>query len=143
MFESERTDDQILSKEPIKVRLGSKDYEFSIPSPRLARAWRAKLFDSMGELSNIMKVDSSNVDKFYGSLGFIFLQFPERLADLVFLFAPDVPREQAEDECSEEQLARAFGQVMQVAYPFAEVLGATSKVLGMAASLPAPVKFTN
>ena len=132
----ERTESQILAQEPIKVRLGEKDYDVPLLRILAARAWRKKLVEEVTAVSDVVKPDASTTPAFLNGLAFLFLQFPEKLADLVFGYAPSLPREEIEENATEEQLAKAFGQIVEVAFPFVGELKAVTQTLSLAANFP-------
>jgi hypothetical protein len=54
-------------------------------------------------------------------LGEAFLCFPEKIAELVFAYAPNLPKEKILDPetgATEEQFALAFSQIESVAFPY-------------------------
>jgi hypothetical protein len=132
-----RTDDEKLSLAPIKVQLGGKPYEIPVRKILSARAWREQFIKSVTTIGTELKGDVTSVENFIGGFAFAFLQFPEKLADLVFAYAPDLPRDVIETDATEEELAIAFSAIMQVAFPFASELTMVSQVLKSATISPA------
>jgi hypothetical protein len=130
-----RTEDDILAKTPVSLRLGAKDYAVPILTILPARAWRMKLDQSCGD---IVRNFQPEVDKkaFATGLTGALIHFPEKIAELVFAYAngwegpealgsgkkklekPLLPEEEIMANATEEQLAAAFSQIMAVAYPF-------------------------
>jgi hypothetical protein len=51
-------------------------------------------------------------------LGEVLGRFPEKLIELVFAYAPGLPREEILAAASENQFVKAFGQIMEEAYCF-------------------------
>lgn len=113
----ERTEDQIISKAPIKVKLGEKDYHIK-PLPILKqREWRIKLNEEMaGIICNFNPV-ATNDAMAYGLTGAL-VAFPEKIADLVFAYAPDLPKDEILETATEEQIASTFSAIMALAFPF-------------------------
>lgn len=142
----ERTDDQKLAMAPLKVRFGAKEYEIKLRRIGAAQRWREQFIKQMSEIVGQLKVEAGTAEAFMGGLGFVFLRFPEKMAELVFSYAPDLPREiiegDSEDAGSEEQLACAFRQIIQVAFPFVQELGLVMQTLRLAASFPASARST-
>lgn len=153
-----RTESEILAKAPIKVKLGEKDYKIPVLTVLPARDWRTKLDASMAGLADSFKVmESANANAVANGLTFALIQFPEKVADLVFDYANGwtnpgqvlshgshdlvLPREEILANATEEQLATAFSAIMQVAYPFLPQLAMVTQV--MRANSPQSAKFTN
>ncbi len=132
-----RTDDDKLSLAPIKVQFGGKPYEIPIRTMNKARAWREQFVSSLSTIGTKLQGDVANLDNFIGGFAFAFLRFPEKLADLVFAYGPDLPREVIEGEGTDEELAMAFSGIMQVAFPFRAELTMVNQVL-MSVEIPLP-----
>ncbi len=133
----ERTEAQIVAMSPITVRLGESDYEIKPLRITAAQKWREKLIQEVGAISGVLKQDASTSPAFINGLAFVFLQFPEKMLDLLFAYAPYLPQEAIRDEekgATEEQVSRAFGQIVQIAFPFVGELRAITQILSVAAS---------
>ena len=122
---TQRTEDQVLAKAPIAVMLGAKEYEIKLLSINAQRAWRQKMSQEMQEVVNQFAPTSKapNASVFSAGLTVALTQFPEKLTELVFAYAPDLPREQIMEEATEEQISVAFSKIVQVAFPFLAHLG--------------------
>lgn len=138
MAVAERTDDQKLSMAPIKVQFGGKEYEIPVRKILNARQWREQFIQSISDIAVELKGGVTSVDNFVGGFAFAFLRFPEKLADLVFAYAPDLDRKLIEAEATEEELTLAFQNIMQVAFPFASALSMAMQVMKTAA-IPSPL----
>ena len=138
-----RTESEILAKTPIKVRLGDKDYKIPLLTVLPARDWRIKLDMSMAGMADSFKVvETASASSVANGLTYALIQFPEKIADLVFDYAGEVlPKDEILANATEEQLATAFSAIMQVAYPFLPQLAMVTQV--MRANLQPPAKFTN
>jgi hypothetical protein len=67
-------------------------------------------------------------------------QFPEKLCDLVFAYAPNLPKEQILEEASEEQMRAAFDRIWEISFQdFLVQLGAARELLK---PVPAPASAT-
>jgi hypothetical protein len=80
-----RTEDDILSRAPIVVKLGDKDYSIPLLAVMAQREWRKKLF---AELAPLLEAFNFTVDgkSMASGLTAALLNFPEKLCDLVFLY---------------------------------------------------------
>lgn len=137
MAVAERTDEQKLSMAPIEVQFGGKSYKLPVRRILKARAWREEFIKSISDIASELQGNVASLDNFVGGFAFAFLRFPEKLADLVFAYAPDLDRKLIEDEATEEELTLAFSSIMQVAFPFASALSMAMQVMKTAA-IPSP-----
>ena len=138
-----RTESEILAKAPIKVKLGEKDYKIPVLTVLPARDWRTKLDASMAGLADSFKVvESASANAVASGLTFALIQFPEKVADLVFDYSGEsLPKDEILAAATEEQLATAFSAIMQVAYPFLPQLAMVTQV--MRANSPQSARYTN
>lgn len=128
-----RTENEILSRAPIKTKLGESEYDIQPLAVMPQREWRKKLF---ADLVPILESFNFNVDgkTMASGLTAALLQFPEKLTDLVFDYAPDLPKEKILAEATEEQITVAFSSIMSVAFPFLTQLGMVTQLVRSAAS---------
>jgi hypothetical protein len=126
----QRSDEDILSRKPITVRLGGKDIEVKVLPLGPARKWRAELVKTMGEVLASFKT-SPSPDNMAPALTAAMIAFPERLLGLVEAYSPEVKAEHeyVEANASDEQLACAYGKITAVAFPFLAQLNTTQTVL--------------
>jgi hypothetical protein len=111
----ERTEDQMLSLAPIAVKLGEAEYDIK-PLPLLkAAAWRKLYTERLQVVTGEVNGSVANIG---AALTAALLRFPETLAELVFAFAPDLPKDQITETATDEQMARAFSVVMVLAFPY-------------------------
>lgn len=124
----ERTDSDILAKAPIKVLLGSTEYDVHPLTILKAREWRAKVNESFQSIAQSFaaKPEPGNLGP---ALTGALLAFPEKLAELVFAYAPDLPQQTILEEATEEQMNAAFGKIMKLAFPFVGQLAQTIQIL--------------
>jgi hypothetical protein len=134
-----RSESDMLDMRPIKVKLGTKEYEIPTLNNRKSAAWREKLYAALGPL--VSSFDFGSVDlnarrdqvsaMMAAKLSQELIAFPERLAELLFEFAPDLPREEILDNATDEQIGIAFSACAEVGYPFFFHLWATQRALAM------------
>ncbi len=129
-----RTEDDVLARTPIAVRLGEKDYSIPLLAVMPQREWRKKLF---AELVPILEAFNFQVDgqSMQKGLTAALLNFPEKLSDLVFAYAPDLPQDEILRQATEEQIAAAFSAITAVAFPFLPQLGMVTQLVRTASSL--------
>jgi hypothetical protein len=123
-----RTEDEILAQAPLEVILGKEKYPIPLLAVKPQREWRKKLF---AELAPILAAFNFKVDgkSMTDGLTAALLQFPEKLTELVFAYAPDLPQETILESATEEQIAAAFSAIMAVAFPFLPQLATATTLL--------------
>jgi hypothetical protein len=123
-----RTEDDILSRAPITAKLGDKDYSIPLLAVMAQREWRKNLFAELVPLLDSFKskVDGQSIKT---GLTAALLNFPDKLCDLVFAYAPDLPKEEILADATEEQIASAFSAIFGVAFPFLPQLGMVTDLL--------------
>lgn len=121
-----RTEDQKATKAPIQMKFGSKDYEVKPLNILKGQAWRSKLNDVMGPISDQFKGNGTSVQ---GVLKSALMEFPDKVLELIFAYGPELPKDQIMEEASDEQVATAFSEVMTVAYPYLAPLTMVTKIL--------------
>lgn len=141
----ERTEADILACAPIKVRLGKTDHDVPVLTILKARKWREQFVEELKTISGALGAETQGADDaFFGGLAAGWLQFPEKIADLVFAYAGEsLKREEIEETATEEELVAAFAQITKVAFPFLRQLAAVNQVLGTAATLSQSRKSVN
>lgn len=136
----ERTEDEVIGKAPIKVRLGDVDYEVKPLSMTPQRKWRQKYVAAIFPLLNSFKGQSLE-DAMSKGLACVLVQFPEKLEELLFEYSQELRDAKdkitdEEDGATEEQVAAAFSRIMVVAYPFLPQLETATKLWRSAQSTP-------
>jgi hypothetical protein len=126
-----RTDAEIRARTPLSVRFGDQDYQIQLLRVHAQREWRKRLVTELGViLGNFsLSADQVGANVFHGGLISALVQCPEKLADLLFEYAPDLPKDQILESATEEQVIFAFSAVMEVALPFLAVLKTATQVL--------------
>lgn len=123
----ERTEEDIITKAPIVVTLGATQYGLK-PLPVLkAREWRKKLTDTMLTVVGSMSLEQSTTNM-GPAMTAALVAFPDKVADLVLAWSPELDAEKVLSEATEEQVATAFCAVMIMAYPFLAPLALTMRV---------------
>lgn len=140
----ERTEEQILARAPIILQFGGQSYEVPVLTILKARQWREKLIAEAKEIAGALNGDTNGRDEsFFIGLGTVFLGFPEKMADLVFAYGPELPANDILESATEEELGIAFAQIMKVAFPFSRQLSLMNSIFQVGASLSASGKSTN
>lgn len=124
---------------PIEVMFGEKKYEIKPLRILKSVAWRKALIIKMAEVAGQLQQITGSDAAFLKGLGYTLIQFPDILCDLVFQYATDLPREEVMHEdtgATEEQMAVAFGKILQVAFPFQGELKTVLMLLRAPANSP-------
>jgi hypothetical protein len=133
----QRTEEEILAKTPVVVRLGDEDYPIT-PLPAIpSKKWREKLVAVLHStiLANDETIpEGADVstwlkDKLASSISLTMARSPEKLAELIFEYAPALPKDKILDTATDEQLNLAFSQIMQIAFPFFQTLAVMTTLL--------------
>ncbi len=133
-----RTEDDAVAQTPLSVKFGKDDYSIPLLTVMPQRAWRKKLFDELVPILAVFQFNSEGKTVTDG-LTACLLQFPDKLAELVFAYAPELPLDKILEVATEEQLVTAFAAVMSVAFPFVPEIRRVTKILTNAtAAAPLP-----
>ncbi len=118
----ERTEEQKLVQAPLKVILGGQEYEVALLVIKDSRQWRAHLVALLSNLPKYAKVTTDSPDEFGEALEAIMVTMPDRICDLFFDYAKELDRDDIESKASDTEVAEAFKQVLDIAFPLAKSL---------------------
>lgn len=113
----ERTETEILTQAPEKVVLGGQEYGIKHLPICDSPAWREKVVKAIADLQASGKVTAETEDDAIASLRAVFVTVPEKVVDLFFAYARDLPREQISAKASDTEVAKAFDTVMVMGFP--------------------------
>ena len=117
-----RTEDDIVTQGPITVILGGEEYPIPPLVIRDSREWRKKVIKLIVPLPGMVKTTMADPEAFEDSLNQILVSMPDQMLDLFFEYAKDLNKEEIEGKATDNELARAFEEVLKVAFPLAESL---------------------
>jgi hypothetical protein len=139
-----RSEQEAIEMAPLKLKFGTADYEVPVLRISKQREWRQKFMEIGAQLFGTTDQPATNAS-FQAGLAFVFLEYPEKVADLVFAYdvSGKLPQEVILEQATEEQLARAFSKIMVVAFPFARELAMTMQILEKAKTYQRLAKSTN
>lgn len=132
----QRTEDEILSMAPITAKFGAREYSIKPLTILKQREWRKQLSAELGVIVSNFSMDADKRTVVRG-LTESLTDFPEKVAELIFSYAPDLPKEEILATATEEQLNTAFSAIMQVAFPFLALLGTVTQVVKATPQTPA------
>ena len=124
-----RTEEEKLVQAPIVLVLGGAKYEVRPLVIKESREWREKLAALISSLPQYVNVTTDAPDQFGDAVSAILVTMPDAVVDLVFLYAKDLNREEIEAVATDAEVATAFEQIVEVAFPLAKGLtGAMTKL---------------
>ena len=118
-----RTEEDKLCQAPITVILGSKEYEVKPLVIRDSREWRKNVVKAISTLP--MSATTDNIEQFGNAINQMLGVMPDTIIDLFFGYAKDLDRTEIEAVATDNEIATAFGQVVDIAFPLAKSLVGT------------------
>jgi hypothetical protein len=140
---AKRTEAEMLSRAPLKAQLGNSTYELPILGMTRAAEWRELMFKEAAEAISVLSGEVTDLPVLISGLNTVLLHFPKKIAELVFAYNPELPKDAILASATEEQLAVVFSAIMEVAFPFGPILKAMQSAITMAAVASPSRKFTN
>lgn len=119
---AERSEEQKIYQDAIKVTLGGKVYDVRPLKLREEREWRQKLSKLIGGLPKYAKVTTDDPEAFGGAIDVILVSMPDQVVDLFFDYAKDLDRKAIEEEATGAEVAEGFKKVMDLAFPLPQAL---------------------
>ena len=124
-----RTEEEKVAQAPLKLTLGGKIYDVPPLVIKESRLWRAQLSELLSLLPQYANVTTDTPDKFHTALTAILVTMPDKVVELVLAYAPGLDREEIEATATDAEIAKAFEQIMEVAFPLARsTVGAMTKL---------------
>jgi len=122
MSNKKRTEDEIVTSADITVILGGKKYGIKPLVIKESRVWRKKLIELIAPLPGLVNttVDTDNPEGFSSALTQIMVTMPDEVVDLFFEYARDLDRDETESIATDKEIADAFNEVIQIAFPLAQ-----------------------
>lgn len=129
----QRTEQDKVTFAPIKAQLGEKTYDIKPLRVLPQQRWRRKLVDDLTPIVEKLEIGAVNNKVFLRGLSAILSQFPETLIDLVFAYAPYLPKDEIMNEetgASEEQFGKVFQDIYDLVFQdFLAQLGTVTSLL--------------
>lgn len=117
-----RTEESKLFGEPVSVKLGGVDYDLFPLVIKKSRAWKKKVAALLSTLPELASTTTDDPDSFKNAINTLMLKTPDKIIDLFFDYAPNIPRDVVEDNATEQELADAFKLIMEMAFPLVGAL---------------------
>lgn len=119
---AQRSEEQKIYQDGVKVTLGGKEYEVRPLKLREEREWRKKLSHLIGGLPKYAKVTTDDPEAFSGALDVIMVSMPDQVVDLFFDYAKNLDRAAIEEEATGAEVAEGFKKVIALAFPLPQAL---------------------
>lgn len=124
-----RTEDEKVVQGSICVILGGEKYYIAPLVIRDSREWRKKVVDLISELPKYAEITTDTPDEFGDALKAMLVATPEKVAALFFEYAKDLKKDEIEAKATDMELAKAFEQVIEIAFPLAQSMTKTMQHL--------------
>jgi len=118
----ERTEEQKIVQAPLLVILGGKEYQVKPLVIKDSRVWRQNVVKVLSSIPQFMGVTSDKPAEFGVALSAFMVTKPDEVVDLFFGYAKDLNREEIEAAATDAELAKAFDQVVEIAFPLSQSL---------------------
>ena len=115
-----RSEEEIIVQAGIKVNLGGRDYGIRPLVIRESREWRAKVIKLIAPIPRFANVTMDKTDDFEEALTLMLVTMPDQVADLFFDYAKELNREEIESVATDDELTKAFEEVIKIAFPLAK-----------------------
>ena len=124
----------------LTVTLGGRDYEISRLPYRQSREWRERFAEPIEKIVGGLQFTGDLLGKgidsgqalgdtigtlgrvLLGDLGKTLIGSVDLCAEMLFSYAPTLDREAIESNAYDDEILRAFVEVLKLAYPFSEIL---------------------
>jgi len=120
----ERSEEQKIYQDGVKVTLGGKEYEVRPLKLREEREWRRELSGLIGILPKLAKITTDTPEAFEGAIETMLVNMPDQVVDLFFAYAKDLDRTAIEEEATGFEVAEGFKKVVALAFPLPQALTA-------------------
>jgi len=111
-----RSEDQVVTQAPIMVSFGGKEYQIKPLVIKESREWRRQFAAILGELPLFANV-ADTTEHFQQVINGMFMDVPDKVIDLIFAYAKDLPREEIEAVATDVEMSKAFESILEVAFP--------------------------
>ena len=116
----ERTEDEKVTQAGIDVILGGDTYKVPPLVIKDSREWRKEISQMLASIPQYAAVTTDDPAGFEAALKKLLLDMPDRVIDLFFGYAKTLDRPTIEEKATDAEIAVAFEQVIQIAFPLAK-----------------------
>jgi hypothetical protein len=111
-----RTEEEKVTQAPLKVTFGETEYAIKLLPVLKSRDWRAKVEQELGPMVANLKPMTVAGRFAIAGLSTAISTFPEKMCDLLFAYAVDLPKDKILDVATEEQIDLAFSRIWEIAF---------------------------
>ena len=122
MEKEKRSEEEKIAQAPIEVILGGRKHQIKPLVIRDSREWRKKVIALLAQLPGMLNITTDSPEDFGGALSTLLVTMPDQVIDLFFEYAKDLSKEEIEGIATDDEIAKAFEKVVEVAFPLAESL---------------------
>ena len=113
-----RSEGDKITQSPILVKFGGKEYEIYPLVIRESKLWRKEFAEVLRGLPLFVNaVDTT--ENFERVINGMFLDVPDKVMDLIFSYAKNLPRKEIEAVATDQEMADAFSAIIEMAFPLA------------------------
>jgi len=123
-----RSEDDKIMQAPIMISFGGKQYELKPLVIKESREWRKQFADVLKALPLFVNAIDTTAH-FEQVINGMFLDVPDKVIDLIFAYAKDWPRDEIEAVATDDDMAKAFEAIIEVAFPLARSMVAAPTML--------------
>ena len=123
-----RTEEDKIVQAGIEVILGGNEYSIAPLVIKESREWRKRVVLLLSSLPAYAEVTTDTPDEFGEALNAMLVAMPDKVTSLFFDYSK-LDREVIEATATDAELAKAFEQVIEIAFPLAKSLTQTMKHL--------------
>jgi len=120
-----RTEEDKIVQAGIEVILGGEKYTIHPLVIRDSREWRKSVVDLIATLPKYTEVTTDTPGDFRDALDALLVAVPDSVANLFFQYAKNLNKEEIEASATDAELAKAFEQVVEIAFPLVQSLTKT------------------
>ena len=115
-----RSEEDKVTQATIDVTLGGKEYKIAPMVIRDSREWRKKVIKLIGPLPGLVNINTDDAGGFEQALTALLVTMPDEVIALFFEYAKDLNQEEIEAVATDAEIAKAFEEVIAVAFPLAQ-----------------------
>ncbi len=116
----ERTEEDKIAQAGLQVILGGRAFEVRPLVIRDSREWRKKAIALVAPLPGYTNITTDDMESFEAALTALLVTMPDQCIDLFFEYAKDLDPKEVEGIATDAEMAEAFEQVLEIAFPLAQ-----------------------
>ena len=124
-----RSEEDKILRTPVVVILGGLKYEVEPLVIKESRVWRRNVVKMLSALPLYAQATTDNPSEFEAALSKLLVDMPDTVVDLFFEYAKGLDREEIEATATDSEMAKAFEQVVEIAFPLARSPFGTAQIL--------------